>query len=668
MVTINYRLEPHTSIPYHTGVAIPVFSLRSEQSFGVGDFSDLKSFADFVAKSGMDLIQILPINDTTTFMDWRDSYPYRAISVFALHPIYLDMSVFREVLTDSEKADFDAQQKSLNALETVDYEAVLAAKWHYIKIGYEKLSKNIFSSMAFLDFFAQNRNWLEPYAAFCYLRDLHHTSDYSQWGEFAKFSKDKLKKLSTSGLNLHYFVQFLLHQQLKSASDYAHALGVGLKGDIAIGIAHDSADAWSDESLYNMDLQTGAPPDAFSETGQNWGFPTYNWDKMAETNFAWWQQRLTVMREYFDAYRLDHILGFFRIWEIPNHSVRALLGQFSPALGLTVDEIENTYQIPFNSWGGDDRFTQPFIRDWVVRELAGTYNDKIFAEFLEPRGNGNYRFKACYNTQKKIAAQVSDEQLRDILFTLQENVLFLADHRTPGLYHPRIKFMDTLSFREFGDEQVKQNLMRLHNDYFYTRHNDFWKEKAYQKLPVIKNATDMLSCGEDLGMVPDNVPDVMWHLQILRLMIERMPSDSAHIVNNLDWAPYLSVVSTSSHDTSTLRQWWKEDPAFTQKYYNDVMHWWGNAPGFMTQEIATEIIQRHMNSDAMLAVFPLQDLLAMTSHCLGDESLERINQPEIPFHYWRYRNHLSNETLLADDEITSKIKGLIAITRRHIGR
>ena len=178
----------------------------------------------------------------------------------------------------------------------------------------------------------------------------------------------------------------------------------------------------------------------------------------------------------------------------------------------------------------------------------------------------------------------------------------------------------------------------------------------------------MLSCGEDLGMVPDNVPDVMWHLQILRLIIERMPSDNTHIVNHLDRAPYLSVVSTSSHDTSTLRQWWKEDPAFTQKYYNDVMHWWGKAPGFMTQEIATEIIQRHMNSDAMLAIFPLQDLLAMTSCCLGDESLERINQPEMPFHYWRYRNHLSNETLVADDDITSKIKGLIAITRRHIGR
>ena len=328
MVTTDYRLEPHTSIPYHTGVAIPVFSLRSAQSFGVGDFSDLKSFADFAAKSGMDLIQILPINDTTTFMDWRDSYPYRAISVFALHPIYFDMAAVRDVLTAAEKVDFDAQQKTLNALDAIDYEAVLAAKWHYIKIGYEKMSKTVFASMAFLDFFAKNRNWLEPYAAFCYLRDLNQTADFSQWGEFAKFSKDKLKKLSTSGLNLHYFVQFLLHEQLKSASDYAHTLGVGLKGDIAIGIAHDSADAWSDESLYHMDKQTGAPPDAFSATGQNWGFPTYNWDKMAETNFTWWQQRLTVMREYFDAYRLDHILGFFRIWEIPNHSVRALLGQF----------------------------------------------------------------------------------------------------------------------------------------------------------------------------------------------------------------------------------------------------------------------------------------------------------------------------------------------------
>ncbi|WP_252899223.1 4-alpha-glucanotransferase [Lactococcus fujiensis] len=536
--------------------------------------------ADFAHQAGMDLIQLLPINDTTTFMDWRDSYPYRAISVFALHPIYINLHDFWEDLTDRQQSDLLKEEKELNLLEQIDYERVLDLKWNYIKLLYDKKAKKIQASDAYLKFINKNSLWLEPYACFCVLRNQEKSADFSKWVDKTYsekvYAKLKANESTDVELELQFFMQYFLHQQLKAAIDYCHQLGVAVKGDIAIGIAHDSVDAWTNPELFNLNMQAGAPPDVFAVNGQNWGFPTYNWERMAEDNYSWWKRRMQAMSEYFDAYRLDHILGFFRIWEIPQESVRGLLGQFSPALALSAEEIERSYGIPLRQWGVE-RFTKPFIKDWVIDDIFGRdYRDQIIQKYLKYTGFGNYAFDQAYDNQRKIEAAHIDEWIRLGLYQLHENVIFVQDHKNPELFHPRISVQNTISFQEFGAE-YQERIKRLYNDYFYGRNYNFWKDRAYEKLPVIKDSTEMLACGEDLGMVPDNVPDVMYRLQILRLIVERMPNDD-HFMNPLEYAPYLSVVTTSSHDTSNLRAWWTEDAETTQRYYNEIMGWQGPAP------------------------------------------------------------------------------------------
>ncbi|MDR0300424.1 MAG: 4-alpha-glucanotransferase [Streptococcaceae bacterium] len=662
----NFTIRPHGLKPYHTGLAVPIFSLRTKKSFGVGQFTDLKILADFVYKSGMDVIQLLPINDTTIFTDWKDSSPYRANSVFALHPIYLDFSEFLPKLSKTEVKSFLEEASELNALQQVDYEKVLAYKWRFAKVIYNKFSEKIFESTDFEEFYKPRQIWLEPYACFCYFRDNYHTSDFEFWKE-KRYSKGLYEELSENKqiadiLKLHIMVQFLLHKQLKEAVNYCHDLGIAVKGDISVGVDRKSADAWSNPDLFNLDMQAGAPPDVFSATGQNWEFPTYNWNQMAKDGFAWWQTRMRNMAEYFDIYRLDHILGFFRIWENPGNAVRGLLGHFSPALPMSAEEIES-YGIPLRYWGVD-RFTQPFIKDWVIDELFGRDNrDYIIQSYLIYSGNGNYEFKPEFDNQRKIEKAEMEEWQREGLYRLHENVIFIPDHENPALYHPRIKLMDTISYREFGDA-FKQQLEILHNNYYYGRNYAYWQEKAMEKLPAIKNASDMLACGEDLGMVPDNVPDVMWQLQILRLIIERMPAGD-HYISDLIWTPYLSVVTTSSHDTTPLRLWWQEDRGLIQRYYNEVMHWNGEAPWEATPEVIQEILKRNLDTDAMLAIFPIQDWLDTWDSLRNpDVSVTRINNPAYTYYYWRYRLHLNLEDLASNAEFEKFLSDFIQNSKR----
>ena len=161
-------------------------------------------------------------------------------------------------------------------------------------------------------------------------------------------------------ISIYYFIQFHLHLQLLEATNYARANGVVLKGDIPIGISRNSVEAWTEPHYFNLNGQAGAPPDDFSVNGQNWGFPTYNWEVMEQDDYSWWMKRFRKMSEYFDAYRIDHILGFFRIWEIPMHAVHGLLGQFVPSLPMSREEIES-YGLPFREEFDTQRKVETFF-------------------------------------------------------------------------------------------------------------------------------------------------------------------------------------------------------------------------------------------------------------------------------------------------------------------
>ncbi|MDE7397594.1 MAG: 4-alpha-glucanotransferase, partial [Muribaculum sp.] len=312
-----YDVRPHWR---GAGVAIPVFSVRSEEDFGVGDFYDLIKVVDWAVETGQSVLQILPINDTTMTHTWTDSYPYNACSTFALHPMYMRLSELGPLASPTRQAYFDDLARQLNALPAVDYERVNNAKREYIAEAFAIYGSETMRSAEFTDFMVANGYWLRPYAAFCVLRDLNGTPDFTRWGEYAEYKADTVDRIyaeHTAEMNLVYYTQFHLDRQMRHVHEYASRNGVAFKGDIPIGISRHSADAWLDPRLFNIDCQAGAPPDDFSIMGQNWGFPTYNWEEMSRDGFAWWKARFRKMADYFDAYRIDHVLGFFRIWEIP---------------------------------------------------------------------------------------------------------------------------------------------------------------------------------------------------------------------------------------------------------------------------------------------------------------------------------------------------------------
>ncbi len=580
-----------------TGVAIPVFSLRSEDDFGVGDFEDLKLMADWAARRGMSVIQILPINDTTMTRTRTDSYPYNANSTIALHPLYLRLEKLGVLVDSGQRERFESIRRELQQLPDVDYERVVRAKEEYARLIFEQQGDLTLSNPDFYRFLDENFQWLIPYAAFSVLRDRYVTPDFRTWGEDAHYSTSRIVNMLNedkvrSEMQFYFFLQYHLHKQLTEAADYCRSLGVALKGDIPIGISPDSVDAWQFPDLFNLGMQAGAPPDDFAREGQNWGFPTYNWDRMALDGYAWWSRRLKKMGNYFDAFRIDHVLGFFRIWEIPSSEVYGLLGHFSPALPLTPEEMQREFGFQFKP------------------EMAKPLNPT-----------------EGYESQREaLAAGRAD------LLPLFADRLFVEDPYRPGRFHPRIAGYETEMFRTLSPDQ-QHTYGRLHEEFFYRRHNDLWQKNAERRLPAVVNATSMLPCAEDLGMIPACVPTVLNNLQVLTLEVQRMPKEFGVPLGRPESYPYQSVATTSTHDMAPLRLWLMQS---------------SNPPVDPAPEVCYEFIEAHVNSPAMLKILPIQDWLSTDARLRRpDPTEEQINIPSNPRHYWRYRLHMTLENLLA---------------------
>ena len=648
------------------GTAIPVFSLRSEGSFGVGDFGDLKKLIDWAVSTHQQAIQILPINDTTITNTWMDSYPYISISIYAFHPMYIDLRQLGKLKDKEALAFYEEKRKELNALPQIDYEAVNNTKRAYLKSMYQQTGKKVLASAEFKKFFKENEHWLLPYAAFSYLRDQYGTPNFSQWPEHNEYHADEIAAMCIpesdcyEEIAFYYYIQYNLHIQLLDAGNYAREKGIIFKGDIPIGISRNSVEAWIEPYYFNMNGQAGAPPDAFSTNGQSWGFPTYNWDVMEKDDYQWWQKRFRKMAEYFTAYRIDHILGFFRIWEIPSHSVHGLLGQFVPALPMSVDEIQS-YGLTFQK----DFMTKPFINENILNRIFGEKADRVKETFVQHCHDDIYEMRSEFDTQRKVEAYFAerkDEESRNIcegLYTLISNVLFVPDRKHPSMYHPRIAVQNDFIFEVLSPEE-KEVFNRLYNHYYYKRHNQFWYQEAMKKLPILTQSTSMLVCGEDLGMVPDCVPWVMEQLQILNLEIQRMPKNPQHEFGHVWEYPYRSVCTISTHDMATLRGWWEEDYEQTCRYYNQVLGHWGEVPTAAPGWVCEEIVRNHLECPSLLCILSFQDWLSMDEEIrYPNVDAERINVPANPRHYWRYRMHLTLEELMKSNKFNEKMKEMI---------
>ena len=526
------------------GVAVPLFSLRTEHDFGIGEYADLPKLGDWCQANGLSIIQILPINDTTAHYDWGDSYPYNAISAFALNPIYLNL----EQLGIKADAAFKRTKTLLNGKETVDYPKVLKAKWKYFKTAFEQQWETLKDSEDFLRFCNDNADWLPDYAQYCAERD-------------------------GNGTDIHLFLQYHCDKQLREAVKDLHDKGLLLKGDIPIGVNPSGVEVKSHPELFNLDVQVGAPPDDFAAEGQNWGFPSYNWEAMAKDHYTWWQRRLQVMARYFDAYRIDHILGFFRIWEIPKTAPSGLLGHFNPTLPLSTEEIEAQ----------------------------------------------GFRFVKSKHIKKGI------------------DTLFITDPHEKDKYIPRIELQKTKAYQSLDEEQ-KQAIDRIYEDFYYHRHNDYWKQKALEKLPALIHATHMVACGEDLGMIPACVPEVMQQLEIMSLEVQRMPKVFGHPFVQTEDLPEHCVYTTGTHDMPTLRGWLAEDKVRTRQFLDSL----DMDDRKVTAKTLKKIMDKHQDSPSKWNIYPLQDLLDQDEKNWSPNPVDdQINVPANAKNQWKWRMRIT---------------------------
>ncbi|XP_042408165.1 4-alpha-glucanotransferase DPE2-like [Zingiber officinale] len=652
-----------------SGVAIPMFSIRSTDDLGVGEFLDLKLLVDWAVESGFHLVQLLPINDTSVHRMWWDSYPYSSLSVFALHPLYLRVQALSDDIPENIKEEILKMKQQLDKKD-VDYEATMAAKLSISKKIFDLEKEKILNSGSFKTFISENENWLKPYAAYCFLRDFFETSDRTQWGSFSHFSSEKLEKLvSEDALHhdvifFHYYIQFHLHKQLSEAADYARKKKIVLKGDLPIGVDRNSVDTWVYPNLFRMNTSTGAPPDYFDKNGQNWGFPTYNWEEMSKDNYAWWRARLTQMAKYFTAYRIDHILGFFRIWELPDHAATGLVGKFRPSIALSQEELEKEGIWDFN------RLSCPYVRQEILQEKFGTFWTVIASNFFNEYQKLCYEFKEDCNTEKNIISKLKtlpekslwlekESKIQSDLLELIQNIVLIRDPEDPRKFYPRFNLEDTSNFKAL-DEHSKNVLKRLYYDYYFCRQEDLWRQNAMKTLPVLLNSSDMLACGEDLGLIPSCVHPVMQELGLIGLRIQRMPNEPDREFGIPSQYPYMTVCAPSCHDCSTMRAWWEEDEERRCRFYRDVVGCNDIPPPRCTPDIAYYIIQQHIQAPSMWAIFPLQDMLALKDEYTTRPAVEEtINDPTNPKHYWRYRLHITLDSLLLDNDLKNLVKDMV---------
>ena len=621
------------------GVSVPLFSLRSEHSYGVGDFGDLYRFVDWAAAAGIRIIQLLPVNDTTLTRHWGDSYPYNIVSAFALHPHYIDLTQVGELKDKKKMTVFRRRRNELNALNYCDYEAVDRVKDEYLTEFFLEQGKHVLQSEDYMLWLKSNEEWLLSYA---------------QW-----------LVQTTGAMSAEYvsFVQYLLHKQFQRAADYARSKGVSLKGDLPIGVNTKSAETAAHPELFNMDSYAGVPPDTTSSKGQNWGFPTYRWDDTAVVE--WFHRRLKHLSQYFDVLRIDHVLGFFRMWEIPSNQVDSTLGHFSPSLPLSVGEIEY-FGLSFRR----DFMTRPFINDRMIERFFGIHAQYVRDTFLTRKSYGLYELNDTVSTQRAIYSHFeghSDENslwIRDGLLRLVANVLLIEDPRQPDMFHPRIGAYKEPVFEALTSEE-RDAFMRLYTNYFFQRHSVLWGDTGYRRLSAVFGNTRMLVCAEDLGMLPDCVEPVLDALRILTLEIQQMPKYSGQEFTHLDGNPVRSVATVSTHDMPPLRLWWQDHPEQAQRFFATMLQKQGRAPEQLPAHLAEEIIARHMYSPSMLCILSLQDLLSMDDGLRSkDLRQERINVPSDPYNHWQWRMHLTIEQLLEARKFNEKLKTMIVRSKR----
>jgi len=609
------------------GVSVSVAALRTPESCGVGEFSDLVALGTWCAENRIDLIQLLPVNDTGAY-----SSPYSALSAFALHPLYLRLQDVPGMAKHSE--EIQRFRVSAAAYEGASggrfsYPQVLAFKQALVRRVYEENSGRIEKDAAFLRWKNENP-WVVPYAVFTALKSAAGLKPWWEWqtltdprpGQIESWARDHSKEYMATA-----WMQFLLDAQLSTASRTLAARGVSLKGDIPILMTADSADVWAERRYFDLTARAGAPPDMFSPDGQNWGFPVYDWDALGHDDYRWWKARLRQAGKFFQAFRIDHVLGFFRIWRIPRGETTGLLGQFSPSVGASLDELAAA--------GFDEGrlrwLSLPHLSRAEVTQALGAEAEHVIKYCLRRIGSEDlYNLQPELDGEVAIKAASEPDPTKSFLLSWHANRALLLGPE--GKYHPTWYMESTKGFRSLsvGEQETLRGLFARKRQESETE----WEGRGERLLAIMQSSTDMLACAEDLGDVPRCVPRVLSRLGILGLKImrwareyETTPAGQQAPFTPPSRFPRLSVCTPSVHDTSTLRGWWEEDPVERETFFHD-MGEIGPCPVRMTVGLLQKIMTYCASANSIIAVFQIQDILDLDeSLWRPDPKMDRINVP-----------------------------------------
>jgi len=511
-------------------------------------------------------------------------------------------------------------------------------------------------------------SWVKTYAVFRRLKDENNLKSWKEWKEHKRGSNEEIEVLWEDSAHLEAqlfwaWIQYRLDGQFSAVKKRINEMQILLEGDLPILINEDSADVWANSELFDNNYSAGAPPDMYSPQGQNWGFPIYKWEAHEKDGFAWWKERLACAEKYFDAYRIDHVLGFFRIWASLRKNDTALLGRFIPAVPIKLDELK---KLKLDD-GRIRWFSKPHIPTGELREaLQNSGCPKIEDELkkisglaLERIGNEElWLFKDNIKGEKDIKKLKIDEGAKNYLLKAWNNrLLFQYDGKNVGKnfapvwYYKESRAWASLS----GEEREKIEALIIQKKEESEKN---WALHGEKLLTMLKESSSMLPCAEDLGAVPECVPVVLAKLGILGLRVVRWTREwekEGQPYIPFSEYPELSVCTPAVHDSSTVREWWDKEaehelfskfigvPALS-KVYN---------PG-----VAAVILKKTAQAASRFRVFQIQDLLHLSPNWYAqDSAAERINTPGTCNDFnWTYRLPANISELAKDETLIQAVR------------
>ncbi|MDR0553846.1 MAG: 4-alpha-glucanotransferase [Treponema sp.] len=656
------------------GVVIPVGALRSDRSIGVGEFADLEEFAVLCKKLNISLIQLLPVNDTG-----YESSPYSALTAFALHPLYLRISDLPELkLPQNAKftAKIEAMGKEFEHEPRFTFWRVTRAKIGLLREIYAANKTAIVERAASgsLAAWIGKNLWVKEYAVYRRLKEANGEKSWKEWASHRNISRDEIEALwndkTLSDEHLFWaWIQEALDVQFSKAAAAVAGAGIILEGDIPILMCDDSHDVWAHPEYFHLDLSAGAPPDMYSPDGQRWGFPTYNWEVQAKDNYAFWRSRLKAAEKYYQAYRIDHILGFFRIWASPMGDNTSALGRFIPYIPITRKELEGMgYDAGRIRWLSQPHIPTGEVWDALRKNWAGGFREEdiaacaeqVFSRALDQiRGEDLWVFKPAIQGEKDIDALGLHTAARSYLINVWHNRLFLEYEA--GNFFPVWYYRDSRAYASLSEseKQALNTLIQKRQE----ASEKIWEKQGQQLLSTLLSASSMLPCAEDLGAVPDCVPKILTKLKIFGLRVVRWfrdwGKDGSPYIPFEDY-PEMSVCTPAVHDSSTVREWWEREAE--QELFSGFLGV-PSLPKIYNPGTAKTILYKTAAAASRFRVFQIQDLL----HCspkwyAEDPASERINVPGTLNEFnWGYRLPASIAEIAQDTVFVQTVQELAAV-------